>query len=67
MTRELCKAGIPYDLLVAAHGNFDAAHVVDDNVGLASSYDVDIAVPRCGKLDKSEISKKKCINEIVIQ
>eukprot|EP00434_Breviolum_minutum_P015563 symbB.v1.2.013706.t1/scaffold974.1/size359025/13 len=36
-------AGIPYDLLVAAHGNFDAAHVVDDNVGLASSYDVDIA------------------------
>lgn len=43
----LSKAGIPYDLLVAAHGNFDAAHVVDDNVGLASSYDVDIAVPRC--------------------
>lgn len=35
-------AGIPFDLLVAAHGNFDAAHVVDDNVGLASSYDVDI-------------------------
>lgn len=43
----LSKAGIPCDLLVAAHGNFDAAHVVDDNVGLASSYDVDIAVPRC--------------------
>ena len=36
------KAGIPFHLLVAAHGNFDAAHVVDDNVGLASSYDVDI-------------------------
>ncbi|CAK9024399.1 unnamed protein product [Durusdinium trenchii] len=35
-------AGIPAELLVAAHGNFDAAHVVDDNVGLASSYDVDI-------------------------
>lgn len=38
----MAQAGIPFDLLVAAHGNFDAAHVVDDNVGLASSYDVDI-------------------------
>ncbi|CAJ1405738.1 unnamed protein product [Effrenium voratum] len=35
-------AGLPEELVVAAHGNFDHAHVVDDNVGLAASYDVDI-------------------------
>mmetsp|Transcript_46767 Transcript_46767/g.99941 ORF Transcript_46767/g.99941 Transcript_46767/m.99941 type:complete len:354 (+) Transcript_46767:75-1136(+) len=37
------QAGIPEDQIVAAHGNFDVAHVIDDNVGLDATYDVDIA------------------------
>ena len=32
--RPISKAGLPEELVVAAHGNFDHAHVVDDNVGV---------------------------------
>lgn len=36
------QAGIPMEKLVAAHGNFDAAHVIDDH-GIDDSVEVDIA------------------------
>lgn len=48
------EAGVPPERLVAAHGNFDAAHVIDDDVGLDFTYDVDLAELKAA-LDKSGV------------
>eukprot|EP00931_Biecheleriopsis_adriatica_P006974 TRINITY_DN108315_c0_g1_i1.p1 TRINITY_DN108315_c0_g1~~TRINITY_DN108315_c0_g1_i1.p1 ORF type:complete len:356 (-),score=86.91 TRINITY_DN108315_c0_g1_i1:78-1145(-) len=44
-----CQAGLPAEKLVAAHGNFDAAHVIDTD----PEVEVDVAVLK-GALDKGE-------------